>query len=550
MCIPSTRPRAGFFIYSLYSTGSFIGCDMAKNVLQSTILTANGAISVTPNAKIEVRNSSGLLAPLWLDREGKQPSSNPFTADSNGFFRVYVGGGRYHITASADGRSQEWHDVPLGTSQGYDLEQLTVLVNDGMFEDTVAGIAGTADRAFFYTPGDNDIEFARLYQNVGGQAVYIDSYPSAEALQDAITGLSDAVADAEEAALLAEGYAQDASVSAVAAAQSEAGSGASLSQAQDARDAAVAARDVAQSAETIAVSARDEATSARLAAEAAETQASGHASDASAAQTQADQAAQTAAGHSQDAAASAAAAEQSKSGAEDLLAAFRGAYYGGYENDPATDPNGNLPDAGDAYWNTLTNKLRIFDGEGWISIPDGYLTEADLGTEPDQIPTNRRLGSAAVRDVGTDPDNMPDIEIADARYVRPTAFGGPSPSQVGRGAIVESGETPEGSYVRWEDGVQVCWATSNNDGSVALDVTTLDDQLFAFPRDFVGPENSLLTTYNPQNLTAIDSVRRALASGGVRGQTSLQNWRVRLGLPDSSASLNYGISLGATGRWK
>src|SRR5690625_1909773 len=95
------------------------------------------------------------------------------------------------------------------------------------------------------------------------------------------------------------------------------------------------------------------------------------------------------------------------------------------------------------------------------------------------------IRSAAGRDVGTEPDNMPDIEVADARYARlaggaaanfeeppqvagegmddryvpVSAFGGPTAAQVGRGAIVESGETPEGSCVRWEDGVQVCWAT-------------------------------------------------------------------------------------------
>ena len=89
---------------------------MAKNVLQSTILSANGGVSVAPGAQIEVRNPSGLLVPLWLDRDGTQPTSNPFTTDSSGFFRVYLDAGRYHITASKDGQSQEWRDVLLGSA--------------------------------------------------------------------------------------------------------------------------------------------------------------------------------------------------------------------------------------------------------------------------------------------------------------------------------------------------------------------------------------------------------------------------------------------------
>src|SRR5690606_3906892 len=94
---------------------------MAKNVLQSTILSANGGVSIAPGAQIEVRNPAGQLVPLWLDHDGTQPTTNPFTADSNGFFRVYLDAGRYHITASKDGQSQEWRDVLLGSAAGYDV---------------------------------------------------------------------------------------------------------------------------------------------------------------------------------------------------------------------------------------------------------------------------------------------------------------------------------------------------------------------------------------------------------------------------------------------
>lgn len=95
---------------------------MAKSVIQSTILTGNGGISVAPGARIEIRNPAGLLVPLWLDRDGAQPATNPFTADVEGFFRVYADAGRVNITASQGDKSQEWRDVVLsGTAATHDV---------------------------------------------------------------------------------------------------------------------------------------------------------------------------------------------------------------------------------------------------------------------------------------------------------------------------------------------------------------------------------------------------------------------------------------------
>ena len=94
---------------------------MAKNVLQSTILSGAGTVVITPGAQIEVRNPGGLLVPLWLDRDGTQPTPNPTTADSDGFFRVYLNSGRYHITVRSGSESHEWRDVLLGSAAGYDV---------------------------------------------------------------------------------------------------------------------------------------------------------------------------------------------------------------------------------------------------------------------------------------------------------------------------------------------------------------------------------------------------------------------------------------------
>ena len=55
-------------------------------------------------------------------------------------------------------------------------------------------------------------------------------------------------------------------------------------------------------------------------------------------------------------------------------------------------------------------------------------------------------------------------------------------SPIGKGAIVESGSTPDGHYVRWENGEQVCWewaieiTLSTSEVGVTADLT--------FPADF------------------------------------------------------------------
>jgi hypothetical protein len=87
---------------------------MAKSVIQANIQTASGTISVAPNASIEIRNSdTAALVSLWTDRAGTIAQSNPFNADTNGFFRVYATLGRVNITATYGGSSQVWNDVHL-----------------------------------------------------------------------------------------------------------------------------------------------------------------------------------------------------------------------------------------------------------------------------------------------------------------------------------------------------------------------------------------------------------------------------------------------------
>lgn len=126
---------------------------MAKNVIQSTVLSANGGVKVAPGARIEVRNPAGLLVPLWLDREGAQPANNPLYADSAGFFRVYADAGRYHITASQGGQVQEWRDIELGSME---LVASLATRTDALEAGQSAGVIGYATRDELEADLDHD----------------------------------------------------------------------------------------------------------------------------------------------------------------------------------------------------------------------------------------------------------------------------------------------------------------------------------------------------------------------------------------------------------
>lgn len=84
-------------------------------------------------------------------------------------------------------------------------------------------------------------------------------------------------------------------------------------------------------------------------------------------------------------------------GAENAWDAFRSQYYGSATSDPATDPLGNPPTAGDLYYNTANTLLRIYNGATWadptttVSTPyqlfsgNGVLTAFTLSGAPGSL---------------------------------------------------------------------------------------------------------------------------------------------------------------------
>nr|BAR33707.1 putative tail fiber [uncultured Mediterranean phage uvMED] len=191
---------------------------------------------------------------------------------------------------------------------------------------------------------------------------------AASSASTATTKASEAATSATNAATsasTASTQATNASNSATAAATSETNAGNS---ATAAASSATSASSSASTATTKASEASTSATNAASSASTASTQASNAASSASTASTQASNAAtsaSTASTQATNSANSATAAASAQAAAEAAADNFDDTYLGAKSSDPSTDNDGDALTAGDLYFNTSSNVLKVYNGSSW-----------------------------------------------------------------------------------------------------------------------------------------------------------------------------------------
>ena len=177
-----------------------------------------------------------------------------------------------------------------------------------------------------------------------------------------------------------------------------------------------------------AVSAATSATNAANSASAASTSATNASNSASTATTQASNAATSAtnaATSATNASNAQTAAETAQAAAEAALDNFDDIYLGAKSSDPSVDNDGDALNAGDLYFNTTSNNLKVYTGSAWA---DAALTAANFLTvannlsdlnNPGTARTNLGLGTIAtqaannVSITGGSVTGVTDIAIAD-----------------------------------------------------------------------------------------------------------------------------------------
>ena len=209
---------------------------------------------------------------------------------------------------------------------------------------------------------------------------------SETAAETAETNAETAETNAETAETNAAASASAASTSASNAATSESNASTSATNAASSASTASTAASNASTSETNAAAsatnaatsktnAASSATAAASSASAASTSETNAASSASAASTSATNAATsetnaatsatTATTQATNAATSATAAQTAQAAAEAAADNFDDTYLGAKASDPTLDNDGDALSAGDLYFNTTTDKMRVYDGSAW-----------------------------------------------------------------------------------------------------------------------------------------------------------------------------------------
>ena len=195
---------------------------------------------------------------------------------------------------------------------------------------------------------------------------------SASAASTSASNASTSATNAASSASTATTQATNASNSATSAASSASSATSSAStattQASNASTSASNASTSATSASGSASTATTQATNASNSASAASTSAPNASNSASAASTSATNASNSASSASTSASNASTSATNAAASAASALAAlddFTDTYLGAFSTDPTLDNDGNALSAGDLYFNTVANRLKVYSGSAW-----------------------------------------------------------------------------------------------------------------------------------------------------------------------------------------
>jgi hypothetical protein len=203
---------------------------------------------------------------------------------------------------------------------------------------------------------------------------------SASAASTSASNASSSASAASTSATNAASSASTASTQATNAANSASAASTSATNASNSATAAATsatnASNSASAASTSATNASNSATAASGSASTASTQATNASNSASAASTSATNASNSATAASTSAtnasnsataaATSATNAATAQTAAEAALDAFTDVYLGAFSTDPTLDNDGNALTAGDLYFNTASNRLKVYSGSAWL----------------------------------------------------------------------------------------------------------------------------------------------------------------------------------------
>jgi hypothetical protein len=305
---------------------------------------------------------------------------------------------------------------PIGNWRGDWVAGVSYQIRD-LIKDTtnsnvyIALTAHTSTGSLPISTNTDSAKWGLVVDAAAAGAAQIAAEAAQVAAELAETNAKTAETNAETAETNAETAATNAASSASAASSSASSASSSASSASSSASAASTsatnAASSASAASTSASNASSSASSASSSASTATTQATNASNSASAASTSATNAsnsatsastsASNAATSATNAASSATAAAASEAAAEAALASFNETYLGAQASDPTLDNNGDPVTVGDWYFNTVSNRTKIYNGATWdfVAVDVATIVSKTSSTGSAGIPS----GTTGERDV-------------------------------------------------------------------------------------------------------------------------------------------------------
>lgn len=271
----------------------------------------------------------------------------------------------------------------IGNYRGNWTAGLALVVRDLVKDTTTSNIfrVNTAHTSTGALPLTTNVDAAKFdlvvdaaAASASATAAAASASAAASSASAASTSASNASTSATNASTSATNAASSASTASTAATTATNQATAAGVSAASATSSATSATASATSATSSATSATASATSATSSASTATTQATNASNSASAASTSATNASNSASSASTSASNASTSATNAAASAASALAAlddFTDVYLGAFATDPTLDNDGNALTAGDLYFNTGINRLKVYSGAAWsVAVVD------------------------------------------------------------------------------------------------------------------------------------------------------------------------------------
>lgn len=413
-----------------FTTGGDFFANTVNDELDSqTILVQQVAETAERSIKAPVTDPTNInmTLPINTSRAGKTLA---FDADGNPVPGDPIGNWRGNWAA---GVSYQNRDIIKDTT------------NDNVY---LATVAHTSSGSLPISTNTDSAKWALVVDaaaageaRIAAEAAQAAAETAQAAAELAETNAETAETNAETAETNAETAATNSASSASAAATSATNASnsatAAATSATNASNSATAAATSATNASNSASSASSSASAASASASNAATSETNAASSASAASTSASNAATSATNASNSASAAATSASNaaaSEAAAEAALASFNETYLGAQATDPTLDNNGDPVTAGDWYFNTTSDRARIYDGATWgfVAVDVATVVSKTSPTGSAIMPT----GTTGERDVSPSAGYL----RFNSTLSKPEVYNGTAWGSVGGGATGAGGD--------------------------------------------------------------------------------------------------------------